>query len=427
MIHDAAFRMGSMRTLPPELETKRLEALTQYQVLDTPPEFAHDALAELAAEICHCPVALISLVDDHRQWFKAKYGLPADFTECPREVSVCSSTICSNDLLYVPDLTRDERFRDLPIVVGEPHLKFYCGMPLINRDGYAIGTLCVVDFEAHELTPAQRESVRRLTQQAMAQLELRRGLIERDALLGQLSDAKRTAETERERSDGLLRTVMPDAIAAELKASGRVQPRYHESATVLFADFREFTRLTEGLEPARLIEQLDQHFTRFDSIAAANRVETLKTMGDACLCVAGLTEANTTHPVDSCLAGLQMQKSLGEANRQRAMLRLRPWELRVGINSGSLIAGIVGKRRFTFDIWGNTVNVAQRIEQACEPGRVTVSASTYHHVAQRFVTEPRGTVDVKHLGAIDLYVVVRIKPEFSADADGTLPSDAFWK
>ncbi|MEX2648886.1 MAG: adenylate/guanylate cyclase domain-containing protein [Alphaproteobacteria bacterium] len=416
-----------MRTLPPEQEAKRLEALAQYHVLDTPPEFAQDALTELAAEICHCPVALISLVDDHRQWFKAKYGLPADFTECPREVSVCSSTVCSNDLLYVPDLTQDARFKDLPIVVGEPHIRFYCGMPLINRDGYAVGTLCVVDFKAHELTPAQRESVRRLAQQAMAQLELRRGLFERDALLEQLSEAKRAAERERERSEKLLRTVMPEAIASELMTSGRVQSRYHEAATILFADFREFTRLTEGLEPARLVEQLNQHFTRFDEIAAANRTETLKTMGDACLCVAGLTEANRTHPLDACLAGLQFQKVMAEANRQRTMLRLKPWELRVGINTGSLVAGVVGNRRFTFDVWGNAVNVAQRLEHACEPGRVTVSASTYHHVAARFETERRGSVEVKHLGAIDMYVLVRIKPEFSADAVGTQPNDAFWK
>jgi hypothetical protein len=89
----------------PVSEANRLAALTLYRVLDTPPEFAHDALTELAAQICSCPVALISLLDERRQWFKSKYGLPADFAECPREVTVCNTTICSNDLLYVPDLT----------------------------------------------------------------------------------------------------------------------------------------------------------------------------------------------------------------------------------------------------------------------------------------------------------------------------------
>src|SRR5262245_26714567 len=105
-------------------EADRLAALALYQILDTPPEFAHDALTELAAQICNCPVALISLLDERRQWFKSKYGFPADFAECPREITVCNTTICSNDLLYVPDLTKDSRFKDLPIVIGEPYLRF---------------------------------------------------------------------------------------------------------------------------------------------------------------------------------------------------------------------------------------------------------------------------------------------------------------
>ena len=125
----------------PVNEADRLATLALYEVLDTPPEFAHDALTELAAQICNCPAAILSLIEERRQWFKSKYGLPADFAECPREVTVCNTAICSNDLLYVPDLTRDSRFKDLPIVTGEPYLRFYCGMPLINRDGYALGTL----------------------------------------------------------------------------------------------------------------------------------------------------------------------------------------------------------------------------------------------------------------------------------------------
>lgn len=213
----------------PVNEADRLAALALYQVLDTPPEFAHDALTELAAQICDCQVALISLLDERRQWFKSKYGLPADFAECPREMTVCTTSICSNDLLYVPDLTADPRFKDLPIVTGEPYIRFYCGMPLINREGYALGTLCVVDFEPHELSPSQREAIRRLAQQAMAQLELRRQLLERDALLAQLSEAKAAAEVARERSDILLRSILPEPIAEELKAQDRVRPRYHES------------------------------------------------------------------------------------------------------------------------------------------------------------------------------------------------------
>jgi adenylate cyclase len=410
----------------PANEVDRLAALALYQVLDTPPEFAHDALTELAAEICGCPVALISLLEDRRQWFKSKYGLPADFAECPREVTVCNTTICSNDLLYVPDLTRDPRFKDLPIVTGEPYIRFYCGMPLINRDGYALGTLCVIDFEAHELGPSQREAIRRLAQQTMAQLELRRQLLARDALLGQLSEAKAAAEAERERADILLRNMLPGSIAEELKAHDCVRPRYHESATILFADFKDFVRLTEALEPASLVEQLNQNFARFDQIVASNRLETLKTIGDAYMCVGGLPEPNRTHAVDACLAALQMQKFIKNANRQRERLRLAPWELRIGIKTGSLVAGVVGTRRLTYDVWGNTANAAQRLEEACEPGRVNVAGSTFHQVAALFETEPRGRIEVKHMGAVDMYFLDRIKPDLASDAEGCLPNERFW-
>jgi len=407
-------------------EPERIASLRRYSILDTPPEFAYDALTELAAEICGCPVALISFIDDRRQWFKAKYGLPADYTECPREITVCTATICSNDLIYVPDLTKDERFRESPLVVSEPHLRFYCGMPLINREGYAIGTLCVVGFQPQELTPAQREAVRRLAQQAMAQLELRRQLLERDTLLKEVSDARAAAEAERERSDRLLHSFLPAPIADELKIQACVRPRYHESATILLADFVDFTRLTERLDPAGLVDQLNQNFTRFDDIAERNRLETLKTIGDAYMCAGGLPESNRTHPIDACLAALQIQHFVRNANRQREKLRLSPWQLRIGINTGSVVAGIVGTRRFTYDVWGNAVNVAQRLEQACEPGRVNISASTLHHVAGLFETAPRGTIEVKHLGATDMYFLDRIKPEFSADPEGCLPNDGFF-
>ncbi|WP_052954713.1 adenylate/guanylate cyclase domain-containing protein [Microvirga vignae] len=408
-------------------ETERLAALALYQVLDTPPEFAFDAVTELAAEICGCPVALISLVDEHRQWMKSKYGLPADFTECPREITVCSHTVCSNDLIYVPDLTAHERYRDLPVVTQEPHLRFYCGMPLINREGYALGTLCVVAFEPRELRPSQREAVRRLAQQAMALLELRRQLLERNALLNELAQAKALAEEARDQSDRLLHIILPEPVADELQQYGKVEPRFHEATTILFADFKKFTLLTETLDPARLLNQLDQNFGRFDEIAAGNRLETIKTIGDAYLCAGGLPMPNRTHPIDACLAALQMQAYIRSANRQRERLRLAPWELRIGINSGPAIAGIVGHRRFTYDIWGNAVNVAQRLEEACEPGRINISASTFHHVSRLFEAEARGSVSVKHIGAIDMYFLNRIRPEFSAEAEGCIPGPEFWR
>ena len=123
----------------PANESQRLAALRSLNILDTAPEIAYDEIAELAAQICGCPVGYISFIDDHRRWLKAKYGLPLDIVEAPRESAVCSTTICGTEALVVPDMSQDRRFDRSPMVVGDPHCRFYCGMPLITDEGYALG------------------------------------------------------------------------------------------------------------------------------------------------------------------------------------------------------------------------------------------------------------------------------------------------
>ena len=161
----------------PANESGRLEALRRYAILNTAPEVGYDEITELAAQICGCPVAVIGFVDEAQDWKKSKYGLPADFTGLPREISICSTTICGSNLLHVGDLTKDERFRDNAMVAGPPHLRFYCGMPLVTPDGHALGTLCVIDFQPREISFEQGETVRRLAHQVVTQLELRRRVL----------------------------------------------------------------------------------------------------------------------------------------------------------------------------------------------------------------------------------------------------------
>ena len=151
----------------PDNEVERVAAVETYHVTDTLPELSYDDIAELAAQICQCPVGLINIIADTREWLKAKYGLPPDLTYLPRGTA-CSTAICQSDLLTVPDLAKDERFADQAAVKGEPHFRFYCGMPLINTEGYALGTVCVFDFEPRKLTFEQSESLRRLSRQTMA-------------------------------------------------------------------------------------------------------------------------------------------------------------------------------------------------------------------------------------------------------------------
>ena len=181
--------------IPPN-DVERVEALHSYDILDTPPEAGYDELTELVAQICGCPVAFIGFIDETRDWLKSKYGLPPDLTEAPRDMTVCLTTVSMNDLLVVPDLTQDPRFADLPMVTDEPHLRFYCGMPLINPEGYAVGSLCVIDFEPRELEIGQKEAVRRLSHQVVTQLELRRNLVKQREALGELEVVRRAVDEE---------------------------------------------------------------------------------------------------------------------------------------------------------------------------------------------------------------------------------------
>ncbi|MDB6122563.1 MAG: sensor signal transduction histidine kinase [Pedosphaera sp.] len=156
----------------PKNEKKRLEVLWQYDVLDTVPEKVFDELAELAASICESPVAMITLVDKKRQWFKSKVG--TNIKETPRDVSFCAHAILHEDLFIVPDATKDKRFARNPLVVSKPRIRFYAGAPLVSPDGHALGTLCVVDTVPHTLRPDQKRALQILSRHVMTQLELRR-------------------------------------------------------------------------------------------------------------------------------------------------------------------------------------------------------------------------------------------------------------
>lgn len=169
-------------------EKVRVQALHSYKILDTDPERAFDDLTVLASHICETPIALISLIDTDRQWFKSRVGV--NITETPREVAFCNKAIQQSDLFVVPDATKDPRFSSNPLVVNDPKIRFYAGAPFTSSSGYPLGTLCVVDMVPRELSAGQKNALRALSRQVQAQLELRRNLLE-----------LRTALAERDRAE----------------------------------------------------------------------------------------------------------------------------------------------------------------------------------------------------------------------------------
>jgi class 3 adenylate cyclase len=254
----------------------------------------------------------------------------------------------------------------------------------------------VFDFERRDLTIEQSEALRRLSRQTMAQLELRRKLIE-------LGGARKALEAEKARSDELLLNILPAAIAEELKSEKQVEPRFYSSATIMFTDFKGFTRFAETTEPRSLVNDLNQYFSAFDEIVERHNLEKLKTIGDAYMCAGGLPEENRSHPEDACRAALEIQDFMTRVNSQRQKMRLQPWELRVGLHTGPVMAGVVGKKKFTYDIWGDAVNIAARMESSGEAGRIALSESTYHHVKDLFDCEPRDPVEAKNKGPMNSY------------------------
>jgi GAF domain-containing protein len=174
-------------------DAARVAALQKYAILDTEPEQAFDDLTLLAAYVCKTPIALISLVDEKRQWFKSKVGLSAK--ETSRDIAFCSTAIQHSGVFVVPDTLQDERFRSNPLVISEPNIRFYAGAPLINEDGHALGTLCVIDRTPRELGSDQESALKALSRLVLAQMEFRRNLI----LLKEALTDRTKEEHERER------------------------------------------------------------------------------------------------------------------------------------------------------------------------------------------------------------------------------------
>jgi class 3 adenylate cyclase/tetratricopeptide (TPR) repeat protein len=210
---------------------------------------------------------------------------------------------------------------------------------------------------------------------------------------------------ERDRSKELLLNILPEETARELETHGFAQSRYYESATVLFTDFKGFSTIAGKLSPQDLVAELNDYFMAFDEIVGKHNLEKIKTIGDAYMCAGGIPTTNASHPLDAVKAALAMQSYMDKKNEERRKNGIEVWELRVGIHTGPIVAGVVGKKKYAYDIWGDTVNIASRMESNGEPGKVNISSSTYTHIKEQYPCLYRGKISAKNIGEVDMYFV----------------------
>jgi class 3 adenylate cyclase len=227
-------------------------------------------------------------------------------------------------------------------------------------------------------------------------------------MANELSSKNKLIEAEQKRSDALLLNILPPAIAEELKTRNKVAARKYDQATVMFVDFKGFTNVAEKLSPERLVEELDLCFSNFDRIISRYKIEKIKTVGDAYICASGLSDMNAS-PTDMVKAALEMQDFLLGLKAERMGQGLPFFEARAGIHFGPVVAGVVGAKKFAYDIWGDTVNTAARMEEACETGHVNVSEDAYWLVKYDFEWQHRGKIAAKNKGSMDMYYVTGVK------------------
>ena len=238
---------------------------------------------------------------------------------------------------------------------------------------------------------------------------------------------KQLAEDQKKLADNLLMNIFPYEIAEQLKVKGQATPKHYRLVSIMFTDFVGFAKLSDQLTIYDLIKELSMYFEKFDSITKEHYIEKIKTIGDSYMCAGGLPIRNRSNPIDTILAALEIQKFVKETNVIKQKNNQPKWELRLGIHTGEVIAGVIGTSKMAYDIWGDAVNTASRMENNGQVNKINISGSTYNYVHEYFDCTYRGKIEARNKGQVDMYFLDRLKKEYSADKEGLFPNSIFNK
>lgn len=404
---------GYVQPGTPSDEEARLAALRSLRLLDTKAEERFDRVVRLTKKSFDVPIAYVALIDSDRQWFKSRIGMAPEQT--PRNTSFCGHAILQDSPFIVPDARRDARFAGNPMVVGEPFARFYAGQPVRSPNGYKVGTLCVMDKKPRQFGPDEIEILTSLASLVEREFALADAIalktqadeqrLAREASERKLTETLAQLSAEKARSEELLASILPKRVITELASYGRVTPTHHENVAVMFADFAGFTKVAAQLTPEEVVSELNECFCHFDWVIGKNGCEKLKTIGDGYLAVAGLSQADPEAALRLLRSAVEIRDFMSINYAERTSAGYPAWQVRLGLHVGPVVCGMVGVQRPAYDVWGDTVNTASRVESNGEAGRINVSGAFHKAVAQHVVAESRGEITCKNKGPLEMYFI----------------------
>ncbi|PZF72625.1 adenylate/guanylate cyclase domain-containing protein [Taibaiella soli] len=320
-------------------------------------------------------------------------------------LSVINYVIAKRETVLLDNAAESALFRDDPFIVNHAPKSILC-MPLIRQ-----GKLQGVIYLANEITigafTESRVSFLKLLSTQIA-ISLENALFYSD-MEHRVSERTHELNLEKQKSENLLLNILPGEIAKELKETGEARARRFDNVSILFTDFKDFTKKSELLTPEELVSILDIYFRHFDSIISKYGIEKIKTIGDAYLCVGGMLYSDAESALNIVKAALEILVFVEQLQQAREAAGLVSFSIRMGIHVGPVVAGIVGEKKFAYDIWGDAVNTAARMEQASEPGRLNISHDTWLLVKDHVICTHRGKIEAKNKGMIDMYFVDGLK------------------